>query len=208
MPPESAPMNSAVTTACVKSRRLLRHDEADQVQVEGGVDPPADHAADERRDDPLGAERRALAPAELEHERRADQRDRHQRGHAGRAAGEGGGPEQPAPPRPRSPSAGAGGHAEIRGRRLGPHRPARGRRWRGSRAREAVPGARGIALPRPALSTTSPLMSARATSRGNARQGRARRRRRAAEPVQHQRGDRQPRAAAPRGPSRRLWTET
>ena len=109
-----------------------------------------------------------------------------------RAAGR----SKPAPPAAAIAEAGAGGHAEIRGGRLGPHRRARARRWRGSRARESAPGARGSAPPRPALSTTSPLMSARTASGGNVRQAMrraaGRRRRALAEPVQHQHGDRQP----------------
>ena len=104
MAPDAAPMNSDGDHRMREGvRRLLGHDQADQIEVEGRVDPPADESTDQRRRHAFGAERSAPSPAELEHEGRADEGDPHQRRHARRAAADGGGTQKPPQPRPRSP---------------------------------------------------------------------------------------------------------
>ncbi len=126
MAPDATPMSSAVSTACRRltggsfgtTRRIkLRWKVALIAQP---MIPPTSAAVTA-----FGAQWRAPPPADLQHERRPHQGDRHERGHARRAAGEGGGPKKPAPPAAAISETVAGCHAQVRGGRLGPHRRAR-----------------------------------------------------------------------------------
>src|SRR5262249_29300845 len=104
------------------ARRFPGHDQANQIEMEGEVDPPTDESTDQRRHDALGAEWSVVPMAELEHVASADQRNPHQRGHARRAATQGTRPEEPAPPATAIAETGAGSDTEIRRRRLRSHR--------------------------------------------------------------------------------------
>ena len=98
--------------------------------------------------------------------------------------------------RPRSPEPRAGRHAQIRRGRLGPHRPARGdRREDGERAnRRQAPG-ESFLFARAVDDVAADVRPDRARRKRPPRRrprGVGARRRRLAEPLQHQHGDRQP----------------
>ena len=164
-------MNSAVTSACLRlvggslgTTRRIRS------RPRRSVDRPTDDSSDQRRDHAAGVVRSTVSPADLEHVRGAHERDAHQRGHPGRAASDGGRAEKPSPVASAIAEPCSGRDTEVRRRRLRSHASARadGEENRGRRIGARRHGKRSS---RPAVSTTSPVMSARTAPGGKVLQG-------------------------------------